>query len=138
MIRDAFNGLLYIGDAISARDLRQIYDHEFAGNTAQLAPGAKRHLEQVALRLEHVPFPVVIEQSPHNARRQLDETRRQTIVEALARMGHPNVESRVVIADAFPEGYNATEAQDAYSSLIGDEFNGGAGRRFGGRGGSYR
>ena len=26
------------------------YDHEFKGNTAELGPGAKRHLEQVALR----------------------------------------------------------------------------------------
>ncbi|TWT86367.1 protein-tyrosine phosphatase family protein [Neorhodopirellula pilleata] len=30
MIRVAYNGLLYIGDAISARDLKQIYDREFA------------------------------------------------------------------------------------------------------------
>ncbi len=30
MIHDAYNGLLYIGDAISARDLKQIYDREFA------------------------------------------------------------------------------------------------------------
>src|SRR5688572_29979218 len=30
------------------------YDHEFRGNTAELAPGAKKHLMQVALRLEHV------------------------------------------------------------------------------------
>src|SRR5204862_7308889 len=32
------------------------YDHEFRGNTAELSPGAKKHLMQVALRLEHVPF----------------------------------------------------------------------------------
>lgn len=30
MIRDVYNGRLSIGDAISARDLRQIYDREFA------------------------------------------------------------------------------------------------------------
>ena len=30
MIRDAYKGLLYIGDAISARDLTQIYDHQIA------------------------------------------------------------------------------------------------------------
>ncbi len=30
MIRDVYNGLLYVGDAISARDLRLIYDHRFA------------------------------------------------------------------------------------------------------------
>src|SRR4051812_4370689 len=35
------------------------HDHEFVGDTAELAPSAKKHLMQVALRLEHVPFPVV-------------------------------------------------------------------------------
>ena len=52
------------------------YDHEFRGDTAELGPGAKRHLEMVAMRLEHVPFPVVIEQSQHNAKPQLDAARR--------------------------------------------------------------
>src|SRR5688572_27772549 len=74
------------------------YDHEFRGNTAELAPGAKKHLEQVALRLEHVRFPVVIEQSLHNARPELDQARKQTIIEQLARLGVLNVEERVVVA----------------------------------------
>jgi hypothetical protein len=39
------------------------FDHEFEGSTANLAPAAKRKLESVALRLEHVPFPITIEQS---------------------------------------------------------------------------
>ncbi len=30
MIRNAYNDQLYIGDAISARDLKQVYDHQFA------------------------------------------------------------------------------------------------------------
>src|SRR5688572_1160728 len=40
------------------------FDHEFRYDTkrrvdtADLAPGGKKHLMQVALRLEHVPFPV--------------------------------------------------------------------------------
>src|SRR3989442_6079521 len=42
------------------------YDHEFKGDTAQLSPLAKKHLEQVALRIEHVPFPIVIEELPRN------------------------------------------------------------------------
>src|SRR5690606_16342678 len=63
------------------------YDHEFRGDTAELGPGAKRHLESVAMRLEHVPFPIVIEQSQHNAKPQLDAARRQTIVMHLNRMG---------------------------------------------------
>jgi len=114
------------------------YDHEFKGSTAQLAPGGKKHLEQVALRLEHVPFPVVIEQSPHNARPELDQARRQTIVEQLGRLGLPNAEERVVIANAFPEGYTGIESEGSYYNVIGDGFGGGAGRRFGGFGGAYR
>ena len=116
------------------------YDHEFVSDTARLAPGAKRHLEEAALRLSHVPFPVVIEQSPHNARIELDRTRRRTIVEALARMGHPNAEHRVIIAPAFPEGYAAGEAISAYYNLLDGGFaeGGGTGRRFGGRGGFFR
>ena len=115
------------------------YDHEFRGNTAELAPGAKKHLEQVALRLEHVPFPVVIEESPNDARPDLDLARRTTIVEQLARLGVVNSEERVVVANAFPEGYTGQEAEAAYyGGVLTDGFGGGTGRRFGGYGGVYR
>ena len=114
------------------------HEHEFVGNTAVLAPGAKRHLESVALRLEHVPFPIVIEQSPHNARPELDRARRQTIVEQLNRMGITTADDRVVVANAFPHGFTSMEAESAYYQTIGDAFGGGAGRRFGGTGGFYR
>ena len=113
------------------------YDHEFRGDTAQLAPGAKRHLESVALRLEHVPFPVVIEQSRHDRNPELDQSRREMIVEQLTRMGVPNAAGRVVIAPAFVEGFTADEGAEAYFSLFGG-FRGGVGRRGGGRGGFYR
>lgn len=114
------------------------YDHEFRGNTAQLSPGAKKHLEQIALRLEHVPFPIVIEQSLHNAKPELDEARRQAVVEQLAAMGVLNAEERVVIANAFPEGYTGIESENSYYNVISNAFNGGSGRRFGGTGGMYR
>jgi hypothetical protein len=115
------------------------YDHEFRGNTAELAPGAKKHLEQVALRLSHVPFPVVVEQSPHNKQPQVDQARRQTIVLALARMGVLDVENRVIVANAFPEGLTAQEAEGAYyGGVLTDSFGGGSGRRFGGTGAVYR
>lgn len=114
------------------------YDHEFKGNTAELAPGAKKHLEQVALRLEHVPFPIVIEQSEHNARPALDEARRRTIIEQLGRMGVTNVEGRVVVANSFAEGFTGVEAERAYWNVIGGQWGAGGGRRFGGMGGMYR
>ncbi|MDX1944570.1 MAG: hypothetical protein SFU86_04115 [Pirellulaceae bacterium] len=115
------------------------FDHEFKGNTAELGPAAKQHLEQVALRLEHVPFPVVIEQSPHNARPELDQARRRTIVEQLARMGAVNVQERIIVADAFPQSYTQQEAEATYyGGIMNGTFSGGVGRRFGGYGGVYR
>jgi hypothetical protein len=120
------------------------YDHEFRfdtktrQDTAELTPGGKKHLQQVALRLEHVPFPVVIEESPHNSRPELDQARRQTIVEQLGRLGLPNAEERVVVANAFPEGYTGIESEGSYYNVLGNSFGGGAGRRFGGYGGAYR
>jgi hypothetical protein len=114
------------------------YDHEFTGETANLAPGAKRHLEEVALRLPHVPFPIVIEQSMFNAKPDLDQARRQTIVMQLARLGVANVEDRVVVANAFAEGFTAIQGERAYYSGFLGGRGGGGGRRFGGSGGMYR
>ena len=114
------------------------YDHEFRGDTAELGPGAKRHLESVALRLEHSPFPIVIEQSPHNARIALDNARRQTIVLHLNRMGITNADERVVVASAFAEGFTGIEAERSFYNGILGGGGGGTGRRFGGTGGFYR
>lgn len=119
------------------------FEHEFAKDTAQLAPSAKRHLEQVALRLEHVPFPVVIEQTPYNTNPALDAARRRTIVENLARMGVPNVEARVVIGNAFPAGRTSIEAERTYYNGIlwngmgGAGGGGGGGGNGGGGGGGF-
>ena len=100
------------------------FDHEFKGQTSELAPGAKRHLEAVALRMQHVHFPVVIEHSPHNRRLALDEARRQMIVGQLIRMGVSGVEGRVVIAPAFVDGVNGIEGEQAYYSLFNGNIRG--------------
>ena len=95
---------------------------------------------QVALRYEHVPFPVVIEQSPHNRKPQLDADRRRTIVEQLARLGIEETEQRVIIAPAIADGITSVEAEWAYYQTLFNNFQngGGAGRRFGGTGGMFR
>lgn len=116
------------------------FDHEFSGDTAELAPAAKKKLMQVALRLEHVPFPVVVEESVHADRPALDAARRQTVVEQLARLGVENSAGRVIIARPFAEGITGVEAEQAYYSTLNSDFGtgGGVGRRFGGRGGFFR
>jgi hypothetical protein len=116
------------------------FDHDFVGDSPNLTPGAKNKLQQVALRLEHVPFPVVIEQTPYNRRPELDAQRRRVVVEQLARLGAETAEERVVIAGAFAEGFTAMEGERAYyNALFGNFANfGGIGRRFGGNGGVFR
>jgi len=117
------------------------YDHEFEGQTQNLAPGAKKKLMAVALRMEHVPFPVVVEESPHKSNPQLDAQRHQTVVEQLSRLGVRDAEKRVVIAPVFAEGFTAVEGEQAYYTVTSDlSFGngGGFGRRFGGFGGMFR
>src|SRR6476620_11868323 len=116
------------------------YDHEFRYDptthqeTAELAPRAKKKLEQVALRLEHVPFAIVIEELPrdHDAakshqKKLVEEARRKTVVEQLNRMGVTNADERVVISNAFPEGFTGIEGERSYFNIISGGFGGGAG-----------
>jgi len=108
------------------------YDHEFVGDSARLTPAAKKHLMAVALRLEHVPFPVVIEETSLELNSPLDQARRRTIVEQLARLGVPEADHRVVCSNAFPEGYTATESMQSYMNGVlntsnRNNLNGGSG-----------
>ena len=115
-----------------------LFDHEFVGKTEKLTPLGRQHLLQIALRLEHVPFPLVVEQSPKGRQPELDNRRRRAIIDHLTQLGVEMVESRVVVAPALNEGMDAIEGSAAYYSVIGSGFGGGAGRRFGGRGGTFR
>lgn len=115
-----------------------LYDHEFVGDTVKLTPKGQKHLLQIAIRLEHVPFPVVVEQSPDGRYPQLDVERRREVIGYLGQLGLENFENRVVIAPAFAEGLRAVEGEAAYYSTFGNQFYGGAGRRFGGYGGVFR
>ena len=118
------------------------YDHEFVGETAELTPGAIKHLMQVALRLEHVPFPVVIEQSPYDEKPELDDERRDQVVQQLARLGVVDAGPRVVVASAYARGLTAVEGERAYYTTLQGTFGGnGSGfgfGRFGGFGGFFR
>jgi len=116
------------------------YDHEFEGATPRLTPAGKKHLMQVALRLDHVPFPVVVEESPDRRAPDVDAMRRKALLASLSELGVEGVEDRVVVAPAFPEGLTASEGEAAYYSSFGSDYGygGGAGRAFSGRGGYYR
>ena len=114
------------------------HDHEFVGDTAELAPSAKKHLMQVALRLEHVPFPVVIEESEYNRHPELDQKRRRNVIEQLGRLGVENAEDRVVVANSFAEGFSGIEGESAYYSTLGSGWGDGNGYRGSAGRGTYR
>lgn len=117
------------------------FDHDFVGDSADLTPAAKEKLMQMALRLEHVPFPIVVEQSEDRMKPELDLKRYRRVVEDLARLNvQPElIEDRVVVAPAFAPGFTAIEGERAYiTGISGANNNFGGGRRFGGTGGLYR
>ena len=117
------------------------YDHEFEGTTPRLTPAGRKHLWQIALRLDQVPFPIVIEESPGARNPQLDMARCGAVIGELTQLGVAAAESQVVVAAAFPEGLSALEGEAAYYSVLNNSdfgTGGGTGRRFSGRGGSFR
>jgi len=98
------------------------YDHEFVGDSAKLTPLGEKHLLQVALRIPHVPFPVVVEESVDNKNPKLDGERRMAIVTKLTRLGVCQIDRRVVISSAIAEGISAVEGEAAYyGTLTGGE-----------------
>lgn len=109
------------------------YDHEFVGDTTQLGPAGRRHLEEVALRLPHVPFPVVV--AANDQQHELSIERRNIIASHLAAMGVEQLDGRVVAAPAFAEGFTAIEAENAYRRGVLNSANGSGGGRPG-RGGT--
>lgn len=119
------------------------FQHEFRGQTAELAPGTKRHLESVALRLEQVPFPVVIEQNNFGHDPELDQKRQEVVVGHLTRMAGLDMKSRVIIAPAFTKGISGIEGAQAYYSNFDNAGygtgagGGGLGRGYGGFGGGF-
>ena len=114
------------------------YDHEFEGVTARLTPLGRKHILNVALRLEHVPFPIVIEETPGERAGQLDLARRREVIDQLRQLGIEAVHPRVVIAPVFPEGITAREGESAYYRTRDDNDDNGRGGGSSGRGGAYR
>jgi len=126
-----------------------IPEHEWDDNTINLNHAGKDHVKEIVARVNSVPFPVIVQQSsmtvdpestygfPVNNNEELDLQRRQLIVQALAQMGVPNAEERVVVGPALTPGFEEFEAERAYNAGFGGYGNGygGYGSGFGGYGG---
>lgn len=90
------------------------YRHEFYMDGKELGPYGQYHLRLIANRLNQVPFPVLIQAVP-DAR--LNEQRRQTVVAALKKAGHEDIESRVIIGFPEAEGMGGDETERVNASL---------------------
>lgn len=123
-----------------------LYDYEFVGTTAMLNPMGREHMTQIARRLPHVPFPIVIEMSektndPQENRdlMQIDETRRANVVMWLQKfyaddptMDPEQIANRVVIAPDFAYQVNSSQAARNFSNATRPESSHGAyGRGYG-------
>jgi hypothetical protein len=75
-----------------------IYKYEWEGTSAKLNVTGRRHVRMIALRLRSESFPVVIETSTDA---ELDESRRQTVIAALAELDVPEVDELVKVD--YPE-----------------------------------
>ncbi|MBQ9456307.1 MAG: hypothetical protein Q4A17_12710 [Thermoguttaceae bacterium] len=122
-----------------------LYDYEFVETSATLTPMGRDHMTQIARRLPHVPFPIVIEMSektndPKENRDliQIDETRRANVVMWLQKfyaddptMDPEQIANRVVIAPDFVYQVNAERAAHDFNNAMR------AGRHHSGRGSGF-
>jgi hypothetical protein len=125
-----------------------LYQHEFELNGIRLNNAAEDHVKQIAERLlAGQNFPVVVERSDTSARPEtelqypvhpnpeLDMRRREVVVRALALLGVPDADARVVVAPRFDAGFKAFEAVRAYNQGFGRGGGFGGGLGVGGLGG---
>ncbi len=92
-----------------------IYQYEWSADVTKLTTSGQGHVAQIAQRLCQVPFPVVIEPSPD---RGVDESRRMTILEALASHGATVTPDRVVLGRPEAEGLYGLEASGIAGRML--------------------
>jgi len=110
-----------------------IYRHEWYMGGQFPGPYGLYHLQEMAKRLPHVPFTVVIQADVNP---QLNEVRAATVVQMLTHYGVEDAAQRVVVAFPAAEGLDGLEAARAYfrSVSTGGVGGGGAGVGVGGGG----
>lgn len=111
------------------------YVGEVRPHGLRLTPAGEDHVRQLATRLRDQPTldltpQVFVERSntskrwetehhyPVHFNEQLDEYRREVVVEVLESYGVVDADSMVVVAPAFPTGLEATEAAAAFENSI--------------------
>jgi hypothetical protein len=84
-----------------------VHQYEWSRGGKELGPEGRRHIEQMARRLPHSPYMVVISPNDDDS---LNEIRRAIVVQHLAEAGVTDAPNRVVIAKPEGEGLYGPEA----------------------------
>jgi hypothetical protein len=95
-----------------------LFDHDFVGSTAELNVDGRDRIMEIAARLPHTPFPVLVERSDHNSNPQLDAERRQMVALVLKDLGNADADQRVYVSPAYGRGNTAMESQIDYYRYI--------------------
>lgn len=111
-----------------------IYEHEWVGDTAALAPFGTYHLDQIAGRFGEVPFPVLIQIHPDLA---LNQARRDFVINYLTTIGYTDAPERVVVGFPKAEGLPGEQAVPIYYQYITSQYQSGYGFTGGYGRGSY-
>lgn len=95
-----------------------LHRHEFVGDTTDLTPYGKDHLQEIAARARCAPFPILVERSENNSNPALDDHRRAIIAQALVDHGVGDAPERTIIAPAYGKGLTAQEAEADYGRFV--------------------
>ena len=127
--------------ANAERDDFVISQHEWYSGGLELGPQGRRHIAELAQRLQTESQNVVIETSDPDLKvypeistavqqaSHVDEQRRMAVIQLLSETGISQAESRVVIGRSLAEGLRGSEASRVFRSLNsrGGGFGGGGG-----------
>lgn len=111
-----------------------IHDHEFVGNTAELAPFGKDHIAEIGARMRSAPFPVIVERSENNSDPELDAHRRQIVAQVLYSLGNPDADQRTVVSQAYGRSINSQEAEIDFNNFLFTRGGGGGAGGFNNQG----
>lgn len=132
-VRDHYHQMEMNGEAVDFI-INRVH---FVFNTAELTCDGKDHIMDIAARMPSSPFPVLVERSENNSDPELDQHRRDIVVQILTDTGNLDATSRVIVSPSYEKGINAQEGEIDYYRFIGSRgFGGGfGGGGFGGGGG---
>jgi uncharacterized membrane protein YgcG len=124
-------------EALAENDDFVVYQYEWKGESAELGPFGRRHVNGLRPRLASGPCPLVIEPSEDS---DIDQQRQATLVALLTAYNVPDADSRVIVGFGQAEGLHGLEAPRLLRGYIrsgagrGGAGGGGLGGGFGGGG----